>query len=176
MFENVTARGRSQDLRHSFSQYGPPSRWITYTNSLTGYESQEKLKMSVNNRKPITQVTMYFGSSYQPVQNLFDCVITDFIRFHLYLAWPWWPSKWFTLYNSLVVSYGWKLVWLVCFLVPIQTTWCSPESLPFVLLAWSKCVLCILGGNPNECWLHTCDACVITTWRLGLRATKGARN
>ena len=48
-------------------------------------------------------------------------------RFHLYLEWPRWPSKWFILYNSLVVSYGWKLVWLVCFLVPIQTTWCSPE-------------------------------------------------
>ena len=40
---------------------------------------------------------------------------------------------------------------------------------------WSKCVLCIpyiLSGNPNECWIHTCtcDTCVITTWRLGLRA------
>ena len=22
----------------------------------------------------------------------------------------------------------------------------------------------------NEYWLHTCDACVMTTWRLGLRA------
>ena len=21
----------------------------------------------------------------------------------------------------------------------------------------------ILIGSPNECWLHTCDACVITT-------------
>ena len=33
---------------------------------------------------------------------------------------------------------------------------------------WSNCVLCIpyiLSGSPNECWLHTCDACVITTWR-----------
>ena len=39
--------------------------------------------------------------------------------------------------------------------------------------AWSNCVLCIpfiLSGSPNECWLHTCDACVTTTWRLGLRA------
>ena len=39
--------------------------------------------------------------------------------------------------------------------------------------AWSKCVLCIpfiLSGGPKECWLHTCDACVIKTWRLGLRA------
>ena len=38
---------------------------------------------------------------------------------------------------------------------------------------WSKCVLClpfILSGSPNECWLNTCDACVITTWRLGLWA------
>ena len=37
----------------------------------------------------------------------------------------------------------------------------------------SKCVLCIpniLSGSPSECWLHTCDACVITTWRLELRA------
>ena len=37
--------------------------------------------------------------------------------------------------------------------------------------AWSKCVLrisYILIGSPNECCLHTCDACVITTWRLGL--------
>ena len=34
----------------------------------------------------------------------------------------------------------------------------------------SNCVLCIpfiLSGSPNECWLHTCDACVIRTWRLG---------
>ena len=34
-----------------------------------------------------------------------------------------------------------------------------------------NCVLCIpfiLSGSPNNCWLHTCDACVITTWRIGL--------
>ena len=43
---------------------------------------------------------------------------------------------------------------------------------------WSNCILCIpsfLSGSPNECWLHTCDACIITTWRLGLLATRGAR-
>ena len=28
----------------------------------------------------------------------------------------------------------------------------------------------ILSESPNECWVHTCDACVITTWRLGLPA------
>ena len=28
----------------------------------------------------------------------------------------------------------------------------------------------ILSGSPNECWLHTCDACARTIWRLGLRA------
>ena len=36
-----------------------------------------------------------------------------------------------------------------------------------------NCVICIsfiLSGIPNECWLHKCDACVITPWRLGLRA------
>ena len=35
----------------------------------------------------------------------------------------------------------------------------------------SKSVLnFILSGSPNECWLDTCDACVMKTWRLGLRA------
>ena len=37
---------------------------------------------------------------------------------------------------------------------------------------WLNCVLCIpfiLSGSPNESWLHTSDACVITTWILGLR-------
>ena len=36
----------------------------------------------------------------------------------------------------------------------------------------SNCILCllfILSGSPNECWLRTCDACILTTWRLGLR-------
>ena len=36
-----------------------------------------------------------------------------------------------------------------------------------------KCVLCIpwiLSGNSSECWLHACDACVITTWRSGFLA------
>ena len=31
----------------------------------------------------------------------------------------------------------------------------------------SNCIVCIpfiLSGSPNECWLCTCDACVITTW------------
>ena len=68
--------------------------------------------------------------------------------------------------------------------------------------AWSNCVICIpnilseshsrprslsflghavalgtrMSGSPNECRLHTRDACVITTWRLGLRATRRARN
>ena len=44
--------------------------------------------------------------------------------------------------------------------------------------AWSNCILCIpfiLSGSSNECWLHTCNACVITTWRLGLRAPLVAR-
>ena len=45
--------------------------------------------------------------------------------------------------------------------------------------AWAKCVLCIpniLSGSPIECWLHTCDTCLITTWRLGLKAPLVARN
>ena len=40
----------------------------------------------------------------------------------------------------------------------------APDQIPF-----------IPSESPNECWLHTCDACLITTWRLGLRATRGAR-
>ena len=34
--------------------------------------------------------------------------------------------------------------------------------------AWSKCVLYIpyiFSGSLNEYWLHTCDACVIATWK-----------
>ena len=45
--------------------------------------------------------------------------------------------------------------------------------------ALSNCVVYIkfiLSGSPNECWLYTCDACVITTWRLGLRPPLVARN
>ena len=44
---------------------------------------------------------------------------------------------------------------------------------------WPNCVLCIpfiLSGSPNESWLHTCDECVITIWRLWLRAPLVARN
>ena len=32
---------------------------------------------------------------------------------------------------------------------------------------WSNCIQCIqliLSGSPHECWLHTCNACIITTW------------
>ena len=39
--------------------------------------------------------------------------------------------------------------------------------------AWSNYVLCIpfiLSGGLNESLLHTHDACIITIWRLGLRA------
>ena len=42
-----------------------------------------------------------------------------------------------------------------------------------------NCVLCIpliLSGSPNNCWLHICDACVTTSWGLGLRAPRVARN
>ena len=45
--------------------------------------------------------------------------------------------------------------------------------------AWSNCILCIpfiLNGSPNKCCPHTCNACIITTWRLGLRAPLVAHN
>ena len=45
--------------------------------------------------------------------------------------------------------------------------------------AWSNCVTwipLIPSGSPNECSLHTCDASIITTWRLGLRAALVALN
>ena len=28
-------------------------------------------------------------------------------------------------------------------------------------------IIIIISGSPNECWVHTCDACVITTWSPG---------
>ena len=45
-----------------------------------------------------------------------------------------------------------------------QTAFCAVLCIPY-----------IVGGSPNECWLHTCDACVITAWRLGLWASLVAR-
>ena len=33
-------------------------------------------------------------------------------------------------------------------------------------------VSCAFHSFLVECWLHTCDACIITTWRLGLCTTK----
>ena len=45
--------------------------------------------------------------------------------------------------------------------------------------ASSNCVLyipVILSEISNECWLHASDACVLTTWRLGLRAPLLTRN
>ena len=45
-------------------------------------------------------------------------------------------------------------------------------KLPSVL--WIPFIL--ISGSPNECRLHTCDACIIITWRWKLRATHVARN
>ena len=58
----------------------------------------------------------------------------------------------------------------------------SPRGLIFGG-ATSQRVFCVtdLGGLYLEglnagCWPHTCDACVTTTWRLGLKAPLVARN
>ena len=40
--------------------------------------------------------------------------------------------------------------------------------------ARSNCVLYmsfILGGGPDESWLHTCQACIITIWSVRLWAS-----
>ena len=49
--------------------------------------------------------------------------------------------------------------------------------------ARDQIVLCVFHSflvksrwSPNECWLQTCDACVITTRRLGLRAPLVTQN
>ena len=46
--------------------------------------------------------------------------------------------------------------------------------------ACSNCVLYILfilSGGPNKCWLHTCDACVITNKRFcGLLLSPATKN
>ena len=77
----------------------------------------------------------------------------------------------------LCVSFTWPFFFL--FLTDRQTTRDQITRDRRSKRTWSNCVLCIpfiLGGSPNKCWLLTCDACVITTWRLGLRTLLVARN
>jgi len=38
--------------------------------------------------------------------------------------------------------------------------------------AHDQIVSCAFHSFLVECWLHICDTCIITTWRLGLQATK----
>ena len=73
-------------------------------------------------------------------------------------------SKRFCANALLCVCFTWQMV---------KNTRDQITSIRRSKRAWSNCVLCIpfiLSGSPNECWLHKCDACVITRWRLGLRA------
>ena len=72
-------------------------------------------------------------------------------------------SKRFYSNAVLCVSFMWQMV-KTC-MIRLQDSDRGSKQ------AWSKCILCIpfiLRGSPNECWLRTWDACIITTWRLGL--------
>ena len=43
-------------------------------------------------------------------------------------------------------------------------------------LNWIICIPFIISWSPNESWLHKCDACAKTTWRLGLRLSPAIKN
>ena len=73
-------------------------------------------------------------------------------------GWQWLNAKMLLLWSSAVL----------CVLVKIYVITSDIRSKH----TCSKCILCIpyiLCGTPNE-WLHTCNACIITTWRLELQA------
>ena len=75
------------------------------------------------------------------------------------------------LFAMLCINFKWqsKHAWSVYQWQKVQTCvikLCSAHSF-------------ILSRSPNECRLyrvHTCDAGIITTWRLGLWVTRGAHN
>ena len=74
-------------------------------------------------------------------------------------------SKLFRLDRTDPLSFGPKFP-------EILVEWIAPLKGPNSVMS----IPFILSGSPNECWLHTCDACVITNWRLGLRAPLVVRN
>ena len=73
-------------------------------------------------------------------------------------------SKGFCSIAALCVCFTWKLVKTRVIRLRVREGPNARDQIPF-----------IPSESPNECWLHTCDACLITTWRLGLQATRGAR-
>ena len=78
------------------------------------------------------------------------------------------------------------VLWLLCLsftwqadVLTVKTRFIRLRGVDRPKRAWPNCVLCIpfiFSGSSNDCWLHMCDACVITTWRLGLRAPFVARS
>ena len=73
-------------------------------------------------------------------------------------------SKRFCSIAVLCISFTWQMV--KTHVIRLQVVERSKRM-------WSNGVMCIpliLSGSPNKCWLHMCNACVIKTWRLGLRA------
>ena len=81
-----------------------------------------------------------------------------------------WRSKCFCSIIMLCVSFTWQI---------IKHTRDQITSDRKSKGVWSNCILWIpfiLSGSLNECWLHTSDASVITTWRFGLRAPVVPRN
>ena len=88
----------------------------------------------------------YFIKYYLDVIKVADC------------GWQWLNVKTLSLWSGAVL----------CVVVKIYVITSDIRSKRMC----SKCILCIpyiFCGSPNE-WLHTYNACVITTWRLELQA------
>ena len=82
-------------------------------------------------------------------------------------------SKRFCSIAVLCVSFTWQIVKTRVIRLRVIE---GPNARDQIAFCAFHSFLVEVQTDAGWCWLHTCDACVITTWRLGLRAPLVARS